>query len=83
MLAPWLELDGVADQLAAFSELAGLDLHRLGTTAGAEEIKDTAVTQPLIVALGLIAAGQLDISARSSRPGTASVRSPPPRSPAR
>jgi len=60
MLAPWLELDGAAEQLAAFSELAQLDLARLGTTAGAEEIKDTAVTQPLIVALGLIAASRLD-----------------------
>jgi [acyl-carrier-protein] S-malonyltransferase len=59
MLAPWLELDGVPAQVAAFSELARLDLARLGTTASAEEIKDTAVTQPLIVALGLIAAGQL------------------------
>ncbi|HEY2041538.1 MAG TPA: acyltransferase domain-containing protein [Jatrophihabitans sp.] len=59
MLAPWLELDGVAEQVATFSELSGLDLHRLGTTADAEEIKDTAVTQPLIVALGLIAASRL------------------------
>ena len=44
MLAPWLELPGVADQLAAFSEVTGLDLGRLGTTADAEQIKDTAVT---------------------------------------
>ena len=47
MLTPWLELPGVAEQLAAFAEAAGLDLARLGTTAVAEEIKDTAVTQPL------------------------------------
>ncbi len=59
MLSPWLELDGVEEQLAGFSEVAGLDLQRLGTTADAEEIKDTAVTQPLIVATGLIAARQL------------------------
>jgi len=59
MLTPWLELDGVAEQVAAFSELAKLDLTRLGTTASADEIKDTAVTQPLIVALGLVAASQL------------------------
>ena len=61
MLAPWLELDGVAEQLARYSELAELDLHRLGTTATADEIVDTAVTQPLIVAAGLITAGQLGI----------------------
>lgn len=60
MLAPWLELDGVAEQLDAYSEIAGLDLRRLGTTADAEEIKDTAVTQPLIVAAGLIVASQLN-----------------------
>jgi [acyl-carrier-protein] S-malonyltransferase len=59
MLAPWLELPGVPEQLARFSELSGLDLQRLGTTADADEIKDTAVTQPLIVALGLVAAAQL------------------------
>lgn len=59
MLSPWLELDGIAEQVAAYSELAQLDLARLGTTATADEIVDTAVTQPLIVAMGLIAAGQL------------------------
>lgn len=59
MLAPWLELDGVAEQVATFSELSGLDLARLGTTADADEIRDSAVTQPLIVAMGLIAASQL------------------------
>jgi [acyl-carrier-protein] S-malonyltransferase len=63
MLAPWLELDGVAELLAEFSELAQLDLVRLGTTASAEEIVDTAITQPLIVATGLVAAGQLNLDA--------------------
>jgi len=62
MLTPWLELPGVAEQVAEFSEVTGLDIARLGTTAGADEIKDTAVTQPLLVALGVIAAGQLDAS---------------------
>ena len=61
MLTPWLELPGVADQLAEFSAVTGLDLARLGTTADADEIKDTAVTQPLLVALGVIAAGQLHL----------------------
>ncbi|MGP4016479.1 ACP S-malonyltransferase [Saccharopolyspora sp. 5N708] len=59
MLSPWLELDGVAERLGAWSELTGLDLIRLGTTAEADEIKDTAVTQPLVVALSLIAADEL------------------------
>jgi [acyl-carrier-protein] S-malonyltransferase len=63
MLAPWLELPGVDATIDQFSDVAGLDLLRLGTTADADEIKDTAVTQPLIVALGLIVAGQLDFGA--------------------
>ncbi|HKN96758.1 MAG TPA: ACP S-malonyltransferase [Pseudonocardiaceae bacterium] len=59
MFTPWLELDGVAEQVAVWSESTGLDLARLGTTASAEDIQDTAVTQPLVVALSLIAFGQL------------------------
>ncbi|MGW5052412.1 ACP S-malonyltransferase [Actinokineospora sp. NPDC004072] len=55
MLAPWLDLPGTAARLAEFSEVSGLDLARLGTTADAEEIKDTAITQPLIVAATLLA----------------------------
>lgn len=55
MLAPWLELPNAAERVAAMSEISGLDLQRLGTTADAEEIKDTAVTQPLVVALSLLA----------------------------
>lgn len=62
MLAPWLDLPGATSRLRWFSELAGLDLVRLGTTADAEQIRDTAVTQPVIVALGLLAAGELGIA---------------------
>jgi [acyl-carrier-protein] S-malonyltransferase len=56
MLAPWLELDGVADRLHAWSDAAGIDLVHYGTKAEAEEIKDTAVAQPLLVASGLVTA---------------------------
>jgi len=58
-LAPWLEVPGVAERLGAASELAGCDLIRYGTTADADEIKDTAVAQPLLVAAALAAAGAL------------------------
>ena len=58
-LSPWLELPGVAEQLGAWSELAGRDLVRLGTTGSAEEITDTAVAQPLLVAAALAVAGLL------------------------
>jgi [acyl-carrier-protein] S-malonyltransferase len=68
MFAPWLELDGVREQVSALSEATGLDLHRLGTTADADEIKDTAVTQPLLVALGTVVATQLGLPA-SGGPG--------------
>lgn len=59
MLEPWLALDGAPERIATWSTITGLDLLRLGTTAEADEIKDTAVTQPLVVALALLAAEEL------------------------
>jgi [acyl-carrier-protein] S-malonyltransferase len=59
MLSPWLELPGAADQLELWSKASGLDLIRLGTAASAEEITDTAVTQPLVVATTLLAHQEL------------------------
>jgi [acyl-carrier-protein] S-malonyltransferase len=55
MLASWLELPGAADRISIWSQSSGLDLARLGTTATAEEITDTSVTQPLVVAATLLA----------------------------
>ena len=55
MLSPWLELPGADERIAAWSESINLDLARLGTTATAEEITDTSVTQPLVVAATLLA----------------------------
>ncbi|WP_145691234.1 ACP S-malonyltransferase [Rhodococcus rhodochrous] len=60
MLAPWLEQSGARDRIDQWSQTAGLDLARLGTTATAEEITDTAVTQPLVVASALLAFEDLD-----------------------
>ena len=59
MLSPWLELPGTSETLASWSEISGLDLVTLGTTASAEEITDTAVTQPLVVAATLLAHQEL------------------------
>lgn len=59
MLAPWLELPGAAEQMARWSQASGLDLVRLGTTASTDEITDTAVTQPLVVAATLLAHQEL------------------------
>ncbi|WP_313896564.1 ACP S-malonyltransferase [Streptomyces sp. GC420] len=58
-LTPWLDLPGVEDQLREWSAVIGLDLVHYGTKADAEEIRDTAVAQPLLVAAGLVSAGQL------------------------
>ncbi|MEV0384014.1 ACP S-malonyltransferase [Nonomuraea sp. NPDC050643] len=58
-LTPWLELPGLADRLGAWSEVVGLDLVAYGTTADADEIRDTAVAQPLLVATALASAEAL------------------------
>jgi [acyl-carrier-protein] S-malonyltransferase len=59
MLSPWLELPGAADRLSSWSAASGLDLARLGTTASTEEITNTAIAQPLIVAATLLAHDEL------------------------
>ena len=61
-LAPWLELPGAADRLAGWSAAAELDLARYGTQADADEIRDTKVAQPLLVAAGLLSAGELGLT---------------------
>ena len=58
-LIPWLELPGVADRLASWSDLAGCDLIKYGSTADADEIRDTAIAQPLLVAAAILAADLL------------------------
>jgi [acyl-carrier-protein] S-malonyltransferase len=52
-------LPGLADRLGAWSEVVGIDLIAYGTTAGADEIRDTAVAQPLLVAAALASAEAL------------------------
>ncbi|GGR79230.1 putative malonyl CoA-ACP transacylase FabD [Micromonospora fulviviridis] len=58
-LTPWLDLPGAAERLRSWSALAGVDLLHLGTEADADEIKDTARTQPLLVAAALLAGEHL------------------------
>jgi [acyl-carrier-protein] S-malonyltransferase len=58
-LTEWLDFPGVRGALEAWSDAAGLDLIRYGTEADAEEIRDTAVAQPLLVAAGLASAALL------------------------
>ncbi|MFD5374359.1 ACP S-malonyltransferase [Streptomyces griseoincarnatus] len=58
-LTEWLELPGAADRVAVWSDAIGLDLAHYGTKADADEIRDTAVAQPLLVAAGLLSASAL------------------------
>ncbi|MGW3606164.1 acyltransferase domain-containing protein [Micromonospora sp. NPDC005161] len=60
-LTPWLDLTGTEARLRWWSALAGVDLLHLGTAADADEIKDTARTQPLLVAAALLAAEHLPL----------------------
>ncbi len=61
-LSPWLEFPGVAERIGAWSELAGCDLIKFGTAGDADEIRDTSVAQPLLVAAALAAAGVLGVA---------------------
>lgn len=70
-LSPWLELDGVADSLSAYSDAAEVDLLRHGTKSDADTIRDTRIAQPLIVAASLIASAALSDRAGRVPDGTA------------
>lgn len=69
-LAPWLSgVPAAEPRLRWWSILAGVDLVHLGTDADADEIKDTARTQPLLVAAALLAAGALSADEPASGSG--------------
>lgn len=59
MLTDWLELPGAESFFRWAGAIADADLLTLGTTGDAEAIKDTAVTQPLVVAMSLFVAREL------------------------
>ena len=61
MFNSWVTNPVFHELLAKWSMRIDLDLIRLGTTADAEEIKDTANAQPLIVAASLLGAHALGI----------------------
>ena len=58
-LGPWAEDAATADLIKHWSGLIDLDLLRLGTTADADEIRETANAQPLLVAGALIGTTRL------------------------
>jgi [acyl-carrier-protein] S-malonyltransferase len=59
MLTDWLDLPGAESFFRWAGAVADADLLTLGTTGDAEAIKDTAVTQPLVVAMSLFIAREL------------------------
>jgi len=61
MLNGWIADPSLKELLICWSDAIGLDLLHLGTDADAEEIKDTANAQPLIVAASLLGAHALGI----------------------
>jgi [acyl-carrier-protein] S-malonyltransferase len=66
MLLPWIADPSNAELLGQWSQVIDLDLLHLGTTADADEIRDTANAQPLIVAAGLLSAGALELEGKFS-----------------
>ncbi|HEU5223166.1 MAG TPA: ACP S-malonyltransferase [Candidatus Lumbricidophila sp.] len=68
-LTPWIEDPTRRDRLAALGAAAGVDLLRHGTTSDADEIRDTKIAQPLIVAAGLLTLDALFTDGRASRIG--------------
>ena len=62
MLNTWLQDSQTENLLTSWSQKIGVDLIHLGTKADAEEIKDTANAQPLIVATSLIAFHALSVT---------------------
>jgi [acyl-carrier-protein] S-malonyltransferase len=61
MLNTWIQDPALKELLVQWSNAIDLDLLHLGTVADAEEIKDTANAQPLIVAASLLAAHALGL----------------------
>ena len=75
MFNSWVTNPVFHELLSTWSMRIDVDLIRLGTTADADEIKDTANAQPLIVAASLleiteIVVGAVEIVAASVRRGS-------------
>jgi len=58
-LAPWAEDASTKELIQHWSGLINVDLLRLGTTADADEIRDTANAQPLLVAGAILGTARL------------------------
>jgi [acyl-carrier-protein] S-malonyltransferase len=59
-LTPWIEgVPGFADRLRGFSDATDVDLVAAGTVWDAEQIRDTSIAQPMLVAAALATAETL------------------------
>jgi [acyl-carrier-protein] S-malonyltransferase len=61
MLTTWLEDSKSRDLLEQMSEFVGLDLINIGTNASSDEIKNTEISQPLIISASLLTSELLDL----------------------
>jgi len=52
-LKPWLEIESFKSEIEKYSAILDMDLVHFGTEADAEQIKDTKIAQPLIVAASM------------------------------
>ena len=68
MYSPWLKDPRTSEILTSFSNFVGYDLIQLGTTAAADEIKQTQISQPLIVAASLMAVQLLELDRMEFEP---------------
>ncbi len=64
MLTSWLALPAAASTVRRWSELVGLDLVALGTSAEAPDLRPTEVAQPLLAAAALLSGRALLAGAR-------------------
>ena len=58
-LKPWLELESFKSEIEKYSAILDMDLVHFGTEADAEQIKDTKIAQPLIVAASMASHAEL------------------------
>jgi [acyl-carrier-protein] S-malonyltransferase len=52
-LKPWLEIESFKSEIEKYSAILEMDLVHFGTEADADQIKDTKIAQPLIVAASM------------------------------
>lgn len=64
MLTPWLDVEAAAERLRWAGAVTGLDLIDLGTNGTADDVRDTANAQPLLVALAFATADALGVTDR-------------------